>query len=92
MLKLEKQPSGEPKRPPESTEAAGVEQTSEIKQPMENSQQYFMDMINLRKKLKKEEDQRKLFAEQAKKKDEELRKVQQELEREKDSKQEETDQ
>ena len=92
MLKLEKQPSGEPKRPPESTEAAGAEQTSEIKQPMENSQQYFMDMINLRKKLKKEEDQRKLFAEQAKKKDEELRKVQQELEREKDSKQEETDQ
>lgn len=58
---------------------------------MENSQQYFMDMINLRKKLKKEEDQRKLFAEQAKKKDEELKRVQQELERERDSKQEETD-
>jgi len=59
---------------------------------MENSQQYLMDMINLRKKLKKEEDQRKLFAEQAKKKDEELRKVQRELERERGTKQEETDQ
>jgi len=91
MPKPEKQPAGEPTRPPESTEAAGLEQTQEIKQPMENSQQYFMDMINLRKKLKKEEDQRKLFAEQAKKKDEELRRVQQELERERDSKQEETD-
>ena len=92
MPKLEKQPSAEPTRPPETTEAAELEQTQEIRQPMENSQQYLMDMINLRKKLKKEEDQRKLFAEQAKKKDEELRKVQRELERERGTKQEETDQ
>jgi hypothetical protein len=39
-----------------------------------------MDLINLRKKLKKEEENRRMFVEQARKKDEELKRVQTELE------------
>jgi hypothetical protein len=48
-------------------------------------------MINLRKKLKKEEDNRKLFTEQARKKDEELKSVMVEFEALKETKIEESD-
>lgn len=48
-------------------------------------------MINLRKKLKKEEENRKMFTEQARKKDEELKRVLAELEAVKDNKEEETE-
>lgn len=57
----------------------------------DNTNQYFMDMINLRKKLKKEGEQKKLFNEQARTKDEELKKVQTELENIKSSKTEESE-
>ena len=47
---------------------------------MSEGNQYYVDMINLRKKLKKEEDNRKMFTEQARRKDEELKRVLVELE------------
>ena len=50
-----------------------------------------MDMINLRKKLKKEGDQKKLFIEQARTKDEDLKRVQTELETLKKSKVQESE-
>lgn len=50
-----------------------------------------MDLINLRKKLKKEEDNRRMFTEQARKKDEELKRVQTELDSIKDKDIQETD-
>ena len=53
--------------------------------------QYYMDMINLRKKLKKEEDNRRLFTEQAKKKDEEVKRLTLELEQVKSSQTHETE-
>lgn len=52
---------------------------------------HFQDMINLRKKLKKEEENRRLFTEQARKKDEELKRVLAELEAVKDNKEEESE-
>ena len=57
----------------------------------DNTNQYFMDMINLRKNIKKEGEQKKLFNEQARTKDEELKKVQTELENIKSSKTEESE-
>lgn len=48
-------------------------------------------MINLRKKLKKEEENRRLFTDQARKKDEELKRVMAELELLKGNQQEESE-
>ena len=50
-----------------------------------------MDMINLRKKLKKEEENRKMFTEQARKKEEELKKLREEFNQLKESKTGETE-
>lgn len=58
----------------------------------ENPNQHYQEMINLRKKLRKEEDNRRLFTDQARKKDEELKRVLAELEQLKGNQIEESEQ
>ena len=68
-----------------------VNQYGKVNENPGGGNQLYMDLINLRKKLKKEEDNRRMFTEQARKKDEELKRVQTELDSIKDKDIQETD-
>ena len=90
--KLDKEPSEPalPKPPspkPSIRETGGFENESRMSMSIMGNEnnKYYMDMINLRKKLKKEEESRKLFTEQARKKDDELKRVREQMERMLDS-------